>query len=162
MGTGNTSNHPVETVEAEYPIMVDSYEIAPDCCGAGKFRGGLPVRRVYRLLGDAMVNITAERSRVPAHGLAGGQSGAPAEFLVNPGGPEERKLFSKTAPFPMRPGERISIQPAGAGGFGDPRERDPERVRQDVLNGYVSLERARLDYDVVLDPDTLEVLRLER
>lgn len=162
VGTGNTSNHPVEVVEAEYPIRVDSYEIVPDRCGAGRFRGGLPVRRVYRLLGDAMVNITAERSRVPAHGLAGGNPGAPAEFTVNPGGPAERTLFSKTAPFPMRPGERISVQPAGGGGFGNPRERDPERVRQDVLNGYISLERARLDYGVVLDPETLEIVQLER
>jgi N-methylhydantoinase B len=73
---------------------------------------------------------------------------------MNPGTSLEQRLPSKTAPTPIPADTVISLQPGGGGGFGDPLDRDPERVREDVVNGYVSLEGAARDYGVVLDAGT--------
>jgi N-methylhydantoinase B len=156
-GVGNSLNNPTEVLEAEYPLTVESCAFVPDAGGPGKFRGGVPMRKVFRLHADAVLTIVAERTRFPAHGLRGGKPGSAAEFIMNPGTPGERRLFSKTAPTPIPAGTVVSMQPGGGGGFWDPLERDPERVREDVRNEYVSLEGAARDYGVVLKPDTLEV-----
>jgi N-methylhydantoinase B len=91
------------------------------------------------MLADGVLTIVAERTRFPAHGLRGGSHGAPAQFIMNPGTPKETKLFSKTAPTPIPSATVLWMQPGGGGGFGDPLDRDPARVRDDVLNEYVSV-----------------------
>jgi N-methylhydantoinase B len=86
----------------------------------------------------------------PPEGLFGGKPGAKAQFLVNeaPGNP-----FGLTQ---LKPGDVVTIDAAGGGGFGNPLERDLEMVERDVIEGYVSLEKAREDYRVVIDPDTVK------
>ena len=93
----------------------------------------------------------AGRYIYPPEGLFGGKPGAKAQFLVNgvPGNP-----FGLTQ---LKPGDVVTIDAAGGGGYGNPLEREPERVESDVMEGYVSLERAREDYGVVIDPETLKV-----
>jgi N-methylhydantoinase B len=78
---------------------------------------------------------------------------------VNRGTPKEVHLFSKTAPTPFKAGDVIWCMPGGGGGFGDPLARDPERVRQDVIDEYVTVEGAARDYGVGIDPKTLTVDR---
>jgi N-methylhydantoinase B len=147
---GNTGNGPIEVVETEYPVEILSYGLAQDAGGAGKRRGGLPVRRVFRLASDAVFTLAAEKSRFQPSGLFGGRPGALARYVLITGKKEER-LFSKTRPVPLRAGDILDIQPPGAGGYGDPLERDPERVAWDVAEGYVSGEQAREAYGVVFD-----------
>lgn len=156
-GVGNSGYTPVEVLETEFPLRVEFNAIVPDTGGPGRHRGGAPMRKAFRVLGDAVLTIVGERTRFPAHGLRGGRPGAPACFLMNPGTPEETPLFSKTAPIPIPAGTAVWMQPGGGGGFGDPLERDPERVREDALDGYVTLEGAARDYGVVLRPETLAV-----
>jgi N-methylhydantoinase B len=97
------------------------------------------------------LGIQSGRFRYPPEGLFGGGSGARAQFLVNgkPGNPYGLTQFG--------PGDVVVMDAAGGGGYGDPLERDPELVENDVADGYVSLERAKADYGVVINPDTMKV-----
>jgi N-methylhydantoinase B len=93
----------------------------------------------------------AERAHVPAFGLFGGRAGTPARYVVNDGAAGERSLPSKTPPTTVNSGDRILVQSAGGGGYGAAAERDPERVRADSLDGYITRDAAAQDYGVVLD-----------
>jgi N-methylhydantoinase B len=99
------------------------------------------------------LGIQSGRFRYAALGLFGGLEGAKARFLVNgePGNP-----YGLTR---LKPGDVVTMDAAGGGGYGDPMERDIALVEQDVLDGYVSLESAREDYGVIIDPDTLKLDR---
>lgn len=147
-GVGNTGNQPIEVVETEYPITVLEYSMVPDRAGAGRWRGGVPMRRVTRLDGDAQVTLIAERGRVAPFGLEGGKPGGLGEYLMNPGTSQAERLFSKTAPLQRKQGETLSVCAAGGGGFGDPCERAPAAVQRDVEAGLVSPEAAARDYAV--------------
>jgi N-methylhydantoinase B len=145
-GVGNTGNQPIEIVESEYPVTVLAYSMVADRAGAGQQRGGVPLRRIMRLEADAQVSLIAERGRMAPYGLQGGQPGALGEYLMNPGTPQEERLFSKTAPLQRRHGELLSICAAGGGGFGEPRQRDPAAIQRDIEAGLVSPTAAECDY----------------
>jgi N-methylhydantoinase B len=152
----NNSNTPAEVSEAEYPIAIDQYEFAPDSGGPGKFRGGLGVQRSYRLLEEeATLQVRADRQRVRPFGLFGGKPGTPSKNVLRRNG-EVTTLPAKFT-MTMRRGDVLHHVQPGAGGLGDPFERDPERVLVDVQNEKVSLEGARRDYGVVVDPMSWKV-----
>jgi len=153
----NGANTPVEIFESDTPLIVEKRELLTDSGGAGKMKGGLGRRVVFRIPDDEYapmppvnLGIQSGRYRYPPEGLFGGKHGAKAQFLVNgqPGNP-----FGLTR---MKPGDVIVIDVAGGGGFGDPLDRDPEMVQEDVVQGCVSLEKAREDYGVVIDPATMK------
>jgi len=153
----NGANTPVEIFESDTPLIVEKRELLTDSGGAGKMKGGLGRRVVFRIPDDEYapmppvnLGIQSGRYRYPPEGLFGGKHGAKAQFLVNgqPGNP-----FGLTR---MEPGNVIVIDVAGGGGFGDPLDRDPEVVQEDVIQGYVSLQKAREDYGVVIDPATMK------
>jgi N-methylhydantoinase B len=106
-----------------------------------------------RLDAEAQVSLIAERGRIAPYGLLGGQPGALGDYRLNPGTPQEERLFSKTAPLPRRRGDILAICAAGGGGFGDPRRRDPAAVRRDVAAGLVSAVAAARDYGVQVEAD---------
>jgi N-methylhydantoinase B len=154
----NGANTPVEIFESDTPLIVEKRELLSDSGGAGKMKGGLGRRVVFRIPDDEYapmppvnLGIQSGRYRYPPEGLFGGKHGAKAQFLVSgqPGNP-----FGLTR---MKPGDVIIMDAAGGGGYGDPLERDPEMVQDDVIQGYVSLEKARQDYGVVIDTGTLMV-----
>ena len=151
----NQSNIPIELIESEHPLEVLQYGLVQDSGGAGKYRGGLGLVREYRLLAEeAVLTVRSDRRRHPPYGLAGGKPGAPSHNLLNPG-PQERVL--PTLPMeagPLKRGDIFRLQPGG-GGYGNPLERDPQRVLEDVLDQKLSPEAARRDYGVVIDPETL-------
>ncbi len=156
----NVMNTPVEAVETEFPVRVERYELVTDSAGPGKFRGGLGTRREWRILAEeSMINLRTDRFKFSSPGVFGAKPARPSRASLNPGTPEERPLTSKAANLRLKRGELLSWELAGGGGWGQPWERDPERVRQDVLCGYVSLEAARQDYGVVLNPDDLAIDR---
>jgi len=150
----NQANVPIEMIEADYPIRIERYGFAPDTGGAGKYRGGLGILREYRMLSDDVYfGVRSDKAVHAPHGLAGGGTGAPAVNLIHsPGG--TRAL----PPMPMQPislhrGEIYRHVMAGGGGFGDPFERDPERVHADLLDGKVSRAHAKSAYGVVVGAD---------
>ena len=153
---GDTRNIPVEIVEAKYPLRVERYTIREDSGGPGKFRGGLGHYRDFRVLNhDAAITATMERSACPPWGLAGGHAGATNVLVVSPGRSDER-AYQKTSALPLDSDRVISVRTGGGGGYGNPLDRDPEAVRQDVVDGYVSRDAAIRDYGVVL-AETLKI-----
>ncbi|WP_243208577.1 hydantoinase B/oxoprolinase family protein [Oscillibacter hominis] len=154
----NSSNLPIECMEAEYPIMVDRYEIRNDSGGAGEYRGGLGYRRDYRILQDTIFGSHGDRQKVAPWGLEGGLSGAPGRFVINPETPGEKVLPSaKSSEIELKEGDIMSAQTPGSGGYGNPFKRRPEYVLEDVLNEKVSAENARTLYGVVINMDTKTV-----
>ena len=151
----NASNIPVEAQEANQPIVVERFELLKDSAGAGQFRGGSGVRRDMRFLADeGQLTNLSDRQRFPPFGLFGGRPGACGRTVLNPGDREETVPGKASRAFAY--GDVISFQQSGAGGYGDPLERDPARVLEDVLDDYVSVEAAREQYGVVIagaDPE---------
>jgi N-methylhydantoinase B len=145
-GISNTMNTPIEILEMSFPVRVERYAIAPDTGGAGRWRGGCGVERVWRVLGHAATaSVCFERTKSPPFGLAGGGAGAPGRVvLVGPEG-AERELNSKGS-LTVPPGARIVFHAPGSGGYGPAEAREPERVRADVVEGYVSREHAAEAY----------------
>jgi N-methylhydantoinase B len=147
----NISNIPIEMLESAYPIRIERYGFVPDTGGAGKFRGGLSTIRDYRVLQDAILTVRADRQRILPYGVEGGAEGTPSVNVLNPDG-EARPLPSKFGIHVDR-GDLFRHLTAGAGGWGDPLERDPAEVARDVMNGKLSAEYARREYRVVLTED---------
>jgi N-methylhydantoinase B len=134
----NAANIPVEAVEAATPVIVERFELIPDSGGRGRHRGGLGVRRDVRILGeDIKFTNLSERHRFRPFGVMGGEPGRLGRTVVNPGTPGEREIGGK-ASVDLSYGDVVSFQLAGAGGYGDPAERDPELVAEDLRLGLVT------------------------
>ncbi len=152
----NMSNTPVEVLEAQHPIRIDEYGFVPDSCGAGRFRGGLGLRRRYTLLNDeATLQLRSDRMRFLPYGLDGGGPARGTRNILNPD-TEARVMPAKFA-IVLRRGDVILHEQPGGGGFGDPFTRDPERVAADARNEKITLEYARREHGVVLEPGTFKV-----
>lgn len=154
----NGANTPIEIFENDTPLIVEKRELITDSGGPGKMKGGLGKREVFIIPDDdyaplppVNLGIQAGRYVYPAEGLFNGKPGRKGQFLVNnePGNP-----YALTQ---LKPGDVVTIDAPGGGGYGNPYERDPEMVLNDVIEGYVSLESARNDYGVVIDPETFEI-----
>jgi N-methylhydantoinase B len=152
----NASNIPVEAQEATQPLVVERFELIPDSAGPGKFRGGCGLRRDLRFLADEgkLTNLS-ERQRFAPYGLFGGKGGALAKTVINPG-PDEQLVHGKQS-REFAHGDVISFQQSGAGGYGDPLERDPARVLDDVLDEYISVDAARGEYGVVMRGEGMDL-----
>jgi N-methylhydantoinase B len=135
----NTSNLPVEAIELEYPLIVESYGLIEDSGGPGKYRGGMGLRRVIRPVGHtSLFSGTGERFRHRPWGIFGGQPGKAGRFLLIDKDGREKLLDGKAAGVTFGPDQRIAIETPGAGGYGLPAERVPEAVRRDVDSGKFS------------------------
>ena len=130
----NTENAPIEEVELNYPIVIDRYELIPDSGGAGRFRGGLGVRRDFRFpYSEVSCSVFSDGCKIGPWGLAGGGSGRPAQYILHPEG-ESRALPSKFTVDLQKDGV-LRIETPGGGGFGNPELRDPGAARKDLLDG---------------------------
>jgi N-methylhydantoinase B len=153
MNDGDTHNGPSEQVEAKYPLLVERYTLRPDSGGAGRFRGGLGMRREYLNLEDARFSIRSMKHLIPPNGCAGGGTGRPGDIWINPETKDAKRLPTRYADYPLRQGDIFRLDTPGGGGHGDPLARDPQRVLDDVREGYVSAAAAERDYGVVLRQD---------
>ncbi len=154
----NGANTPVEIFESDTPLIVEERSLVCDSGGAGKMRGGLGRKMIIRVpdddsapQGPTSIALQAGRFKYAPQGLFGAGPGVMAKFLVNDkdGDPSGLTL--------CQTGDVIQFLSAGGGGYGDAFKRDPEAVQQDLINGYVSIEKAREDYGVVVDSGTLKV-----
>ncbi len=161
-GDGETYNIPVEVCETRYPLLVEQYAFHIVPHGDGRFRGGRGLVRDYRILCEkAALTTTYGRHRFPPWGSAGGAAGSPngaAIFPADSAGPAVWR--GKITRYPLRRGDLVRLITGTGGGYGDPLDRPLEMVREDVRNGYLTLEQAEKGYGVVFDPDTLELLSL--
>ena len=144
---GSTArNNPVEVVESRVPTMrIRRYGLRADSGGAGKYRGGLGIERVYEFLAPAFITFSLERKATPPWGLHGGREGAVNDVeITSPDG--SVRHVRKATQHPIGAGEIVRIMSGGGGGWGPPAEREPAAVRRDVAEGYVSADAARRDY----------------
>ena len=149
---------PIEVLELHYPLLVLEHRVRTDSMGAGRTRGGPGLIFHLTPIGKGQVDNYAYGDGMtnPPFGVYGGKPGdGGALYRVNRDG--SRTFFSGIGYFRVHEGESWVATSTGGGGYGDPLERDPELVRIDVRDGFVSLRSAREDYGVVLDPETLEL-----
>jgi N-methylhydantoinase B len=155
---GDTHNSPNEQAEFKFPIVVERYALVPDSGGAGRRRGGLGVERVVRARTNMVVNNQSERAHCRPWGLNGGLDGTGNAVELRIGGQWKSDFpNAKVLVAQLKPGDAFKIRSGGGGGYGNPLERPIEQVRDDVRQGYVTVESATELYGVVLDPQTFEV-----
>ncbi len=136
---------PIEILEAEFPCRITRFDLVPDSGGAGRWRGGLSMRREYELLADATVIRRFDKSRFPPQGLAGGGPGGRSRFVVRLGASDEREAPA-SGRYEMKAGERFLVQSAGGGGYGDPQKRERAAIDRDIAEGYVSARTANMEH----------------
>jgi N-methylhydantoinase B len=158
---------PLEGQERLSPVLTSTHEILVDSGGPGLFRGGCGVEKGGTLTAaeDAVMSYCCDRARSIAWGLEGGLPSSPHGVWLNKGQDSERFLGAVFSNVPVKPGDTFTRPSAGGGGYGDPLERDPLAVREDVADGYVSVKRARTDYGVVVecvDEELAEYVVLEQ
>src|ERR671911_543341 len=144
---------PAEYMETYYPMIVEEYSARKDSCGAGQFRGGCGIKKVYRFLADGRITYQDDRHHTYPYGVDGGKPGAASrKTLVRTDG-EEVDMPAKVRDVPVFEGDRLIFETAGAGGVGDPLERDPEAIAKDVRWSLISPEAAESVYGVVVGDD---------
>lgn len=136
----------VEIIESEFDVEMQQFNLIPDSGGAGEYRGGLAMRREYRVRSEAQYTGGSSRMLVPAHGVKGGGSGRTGRVLMNPNTEREDIFPGPVSNVTMLPGDVICIETASAGGSGDPLARDRDRVASDLRNGYISEDSAKSVY----------------
>jgi N-methylhydantoinase B len=168
----NCKTAPVEIIESEFPTRVECFEMITDSGGAGRWRGGLGFVRDYRILTDEVrFSMRTDKHSIEPWGSEGGNSGGKGACIVNPQAKDEKRLPSRFGDHRLSKGDLLRVERPGGGGLGDPLERPVEYVFEDVRQGYVSTERARSDYAVVvervdgepvLNHDQTQILRGEK
>jgi N-methylhydantoinase B len=155
--TSNAQNIPVEALELEFPLRVGYYRLRRDSGGAGRFRGGMGFEKsIEALRGAVNVSHRSERRHTAPWGLFGGGPGAMMRsHLVRADG--TREDIPGKAELRLLPGDRIEVWTTGGGGWGDPLEREPERVLDDVLDDKLSEEAAADSYGVVVQDGMLDI-----
>lgn len=165
-GAGDGLNHgnapistatipPLEILESAYPVRFTKWALRPDSGGAGLYRGGLgAIYEISLLEKEADVFLFGERGKVPPRGVVGGGDASTNKFFYEQAdGEHTPPMVSKMVGIHIENGQHVRLETPGGGGYGDALLRDPEIVRADVIEGYVSAEKAREAYGVVILPD---------
>lgn len=148
-------NNPVEVLETKSPMFIESYGYRPDSGGAGVYRGGVGVGRVYRFTAPSIGICLVYKTKTKPWAIAGGKEGDNNHIILNPG--TDRQVVQGGSYNHLETGEILVNNTGGGGGYGNPLEREPGRVARDVRNGFVSVGAAERDYGVVLDPETFAI-----
>lgn len=153
----NTRNNPIEDIESHYPLRVTRYELREDVAGPGRWRGGLGSIREIQFLKDGRFGVEGDGHCFAPWGFLGGKEGTPGDLvLVDPAGSQQH-LPSKIPDRRSVAGSTVrTVSPCG-GGYGDPLEREPQKVLDDVLDGFISLDSARRNYGVVIQNQQLDL-----
>ena len=155
---GDTHNGPSEQVENKYPLMVHSYSLREDSGGAGRQRGGLGTHQVIEALSPINFQTRIEKVKNPPRGLEGGGNGLGNLVAVKRKGDTDETVFPNgKVTNSLQTGDQCILRSGGGGGFGPAAERSLDALREDVRQGYVTLDGAWKDYGIRFKPDTLEV-----
>ncbi len=146
-------NVPIEVLETKAPLLIEKYGLRQDSGGPGEHPGGLGVSRTYQFLAETSALTLIKKTKTRPWGSAGGQTGENCHVILRPGTGQEQTTGMVSAA--MGAGEVLVNCSGGGGGWGNPLNRDPEKVLYDVRNEYISLSSAERDYGVVIDPTTL-------
>lgn len=158
----NIVRYPVEAFETDTPFRVHHLDLWTDSGGAGKYRGGLGYHAEIELLrGECTLTHRRDRHDFPPWGLAGGKAAPCCRTILHRADGTSEVMPSKFITT-MRAGDRIEIFTTGGGGYGDPLERAPAHVLEDVINRRVSRESARRDYGVILDGNRVDEVETAR
>ena len=161
MRFANAKTIPQELEERWFPILYTRYEAVPDWCGHGKFRGGFPLVREIDVLSDGTMTIHGDREIYTPYGIAGGTNGGGGKLILNPGTDKEQNVGMYGTGIELKKGDHLWFSQSGGGGIGDPRERDPELVLKDVMDGWLSVGAAKKFYGVVIKVGDEEALEYE-
>jgi N-methylhydantoinase B len=148
---GDVRNAPVETIELKTPVLVRKRSLREGSGGAGTFRGGLGITTTIESLAEGRWSSSQQgRTILAPWGIRGGGSGLVGEAYIKPAGEAD---FHREDPYRtlLAAGSSVTIMTAGGGGWGEPLDREPARVRMDVIEEYISRDDARATYGVVLD-----------
>jgi N-methylhydantoinase B len=152
----NMANTPIESIEADQPLLVEQFGLVADTGGAGKYRGGLGIVRQFRVLAEeATFQLRSDRTDFLPWGAEGGKPGTPTKNYLNPD-TENRELPGKYL-MTLKKGDVYRLIQAGAGGYGDPLDRDAVAVLEDVRQEKLTVDYVRREYGVVVSPDKLEL-----
>ena len=154
---GDVRNATIEGIELKCPVLIEERALRPDSGGAGEHRGGLGIDLRVRNFVEGRWNLSgALRNVVPPWGLWGGKPGATSQYLLKL--PDENDFTIMDVHRHLVPVDsEVIVRTGGGGGWGDPLGRDPERVRGDAIEGFVSREAAREEYGVVLVGDDMAI-----
>lgn len=162
IGDGETYVIPVEVCETRYGVLVDQFALDITGGGAGRFRGGRGLVRDYRIISDgAFFTGTFGRHKFLPWGMEGGAEGSRNYVKMIFADGSEPEVFGKTAQYPLKKGDVARLVTGTGGGYGDPLERPVESVQKDVRDGYITVEMAKEDHGVLLNPESLEVEGLD-
>jgi N-methylhydantoinase B len=156
LSAGACRNTPAEVLESTYPLMVDACELIADSGGAGWHRGGVGSKTVFRLTRPGLFYAVIEKGKTPHWGIFGGKEGLRNYAVVHSKATGDFEVLKNPA-IPLDTNDYVEVIAGGGGGYGNPLEREPEAVRQDVIDGYVSIDHARSDYGVAFKAGTSDV-----
>ena len=149
----NTRNNPIEDIESHVPLRVNRYELRQDGGGYGRWRGGMSSIRDFTFLSDGAAAVEGEGHKYKPWGFKGGTDGRTAELVFTSANGEKINMPSKVQYLPVAAGGTLSCIGAGGGGYGNPLDRDLDKVRNDVLDELYSVEVAREHYGAVIGAD---------
>ncbi|MFI1094037.1 hydantoinase B/oxoprolinase family protein [Streptomyces sp. NPDC020917] len=141
-------NNPVEVLEQKSPMFIERYGYVPDTAGPGRHRGGVGVQRVYRFTAPSTGIALVYRTKSAPWPVDGGEPATPASIVLNPG--TDREVVTRGSYNALEAGDVLANITGGGGGYGPASERDPAKVLEDVIDGFVSVEAARSAYGVVI------------
>lgn len=149
MAHGDTLDIPVEAQEVHYPLRIDSVAIRTDSGGAGEYRGGLGIEKLYTSLADCTLRCNIDRTSCPPWGVLDGQDGLASTLVIERAGEEPLTVLKGFVT--LRAGDQVRILTAGGGGYGQAMKREVGRVMDDLRLGYISASSARHVYGLVFD-----------
>ncbi len=151
MAHGDTRIIPLELQESSLPVRIEEFSLRADSGGAGKFRGGMGFRKVYRMLGSCQLQTNLDRTKFPPWGTNGGGEGRPGRFSILRAATGETRPVGKEKGLDLAPGDLVTVETGGGGGWGDPAERALAAIQRDLDAGYVTPEAAKADYGIEID-----------
>ena len=149
----NTRNNPIEDIESHVPLRVTRYEFRENACGAGMWRGGWNSVKEMEFLTDGSLSVEGDGHAHAPWGFAGGSQGHPSSLDLVRGGKAVSALPSMLPTITVTKGDRVRATGGIGGGYGDPKQRAPERVLDDVLDGYLTRAEAARMFSVAITAD---------